>query len=110
MNQVPEGYLYACRVDEIPPRGKKAVRVGDRDVLLIACDENLFAIENSCPQTGRSMAHGRVSDCYITSPNTGARYDLHTGQYAGRGFSPLSSHWLSVFSLRVIGEKVYVRV
>jgi anthranilate 1,2-dioxygenase ferredoxin subunit len=106
--QIPEGYVFACERDVIPLRGKKTVHIDDLTLLIIACDAGLHAVEDRCPQTGRSIAHGEVLDCIIRAPTTGARYCLQTGRYLGGG-QPQSS-MLRVFMLREIGDQVYVRV
>jgi nitrite reductase/ring-hydroxylating ferredoxin subunit len=107
--QIPEGYVLACEREDIPTRGKKTVHVGDITLLIVPCDTGLYAVEDRCPQTGRPIAHGKVLDCAVTTPTTGARYCLRTGRYLGGGQSPLQSHWLRVFPLREIAGKVYVR-
>ena len=80
-------------------------------VLIVACDKRLYAVEDRCPQTARSIAHSEVLRCVITTP-TGARYSLETGQYLGGGELPvqLPSHWLTLYPLKVIEGKVYVHV
>jgi len=106
---VPAGYVCACNLSDIPLRGKKSIIVNDVRVLLVACDKGLYAVEDRCPQTGASIAHGKVLGTTITLPTNGARYSLVTGRYLGGGQSWLSSHWLSIWPLMVIGENVYVR-
>jgi len=103
-----ENYLYVCDLDSLPARGKKTVHLEDQKVLIIQCETGLYAVEDRDPQTGGSIAHGKVLDCVLTSPNTGARYSLQTGQYLGGGQSPLQSHWLPLWRVRVKGDKVYV--
>ncbi len=109
--RAPEGYTFACEREAIPTRGKKTVQIGDVTVLIVACDEHLYAVEDRCPQTGRSIVHGKVIRCVLTTP-TGARYSLNTGQYLGGVELPLQlqSHWLTLFPLKVIEDRVYVRL
>lgn len=108
---VPEGYVYVCERSEIPARGRKLLCISDIPVLLIACEAaDLHAVEDRCPQTGRSIAHGEVLGCVITTPTVGARYDLRSGRYLGGGQSLLPSHWLTVFPLRIVEGRVYVRL
>lgn len=106
----PAGYIRVCAVEQIPPRGRKTVYVDDIRLLIVACGDDLHAIEDRCPQTGRSIARGQVLNCVFTTPTVGARYDLRTGRYLGGGQSPLQSHWLTVFPLRVIEGNVYIRL
>jgi nitrite reductase/ring-hydroxylating ferredoxin subunit len=109
--RAPEGYTFACERDAIPTRGKKTVHIGDVTVLIIACNGHLYAVEDRCPQTGRSIVRGEVLGREITTP-IGARYSLDTGQYLGGGHLPLplQSHWLTLFPLKVIADRVYVRL
>jgi nitrite reductase/ring-hydroxylating ferredoxin subunit len=109
--RAPEGYVFACERGAIPARGKKTVCVGGRTVLIVACNDHLYAVEDRCPQTGRSIAHGEVLGDVITTP-TGARYSLETGRYLGGGELPvqLPSHWLALYPLKVVDDKLYVRL
>jgi nitrite reductase/ring-hydroxylating ferredoxin subunit len=109
--QAPEGYTFVCKRDAIPARGKKTIRVGEITLLLITCESGLYAIEDRCPQTGGSIAHGEVIGCDIITP-TRARYCLKTGRYLGGGETllQLQSHWLTIYALKVIGDQVYVRL
>lgn len=106
---IPEGYVFACKREDLPERGKHTVTVAGKRVLIVVCGENLFAVEDRCPQTGLPIAHGKVLDCVLTTPTTGASYDLRTGKYVGGGLSPLQSHGLPVWLLLEIGDTVYVR-
>lgn len=107
---VPAGYVLACNVDDVPPRGKKTLRINGVSVILVACDSGLHAIENACPHTGQPIVRGKVLNCEITSPHNGARYDLQTGRYVGGGLSPFQSHWLTVFPLVVEDGVVYIHM
>jgi nitrite reductase/ring-hydroxylating ferredoxin subunit len=110
MDNVPQGYVWACHVGDVPRRGKKTVHFDGKKVLIVACNSGIYAVEDRCPQTGRPIAHGQVLNCVLTSPTTGARYHLKTGKYLSGGLSPLQSHWLTTFPLRVIDDQVYVNV
>jgi nitrite reductase/ring-hydroxylating ferredoxin subunit len=105
---LPENCVFACSVDDVPARGKKTVHINGMTILIVACESGLYAVEDKCPQTGRRMSHGKVLNCIITSPNTGAKYDLKTGKYVGSGLSPLQSHWLTLFPVKVVDNKVYI--
>jgi nitrite reductase/ring-hydroxylating ferredoxin subunit len=108
VTSIPAGYVAACKLSDMPQRGKKALYFGETRVLLVACDDHLFAVEDRCPQTGRSIAHGKVWNCAITSPATGARYCLRSGRYLGGGQLSLRSTWLSLFPLLIIDDTIYV--
>ena len=103
-----EEYVFACKVEALPARGKKTIILNGKRILIVTCDQGIYAIEDKCPQTGGRMALGKVLDCSITSPNNGARYSLETGQYIDSGVSPLQSHWLTVFPVKIVDGDVRV--
>lgn len=110
MVSIMDGYILACALDDMPVRGKKLVHINGVVVLLVACESGYYALEDACPHTGRSMAHGKMLDCTITSPHNGARYDLRSGKYVGGGQSPFQSHWLTTFPVKVANDSLYVKL
>lgn len=110
MVSVMDGYVSVCALSALPARGRKLVHVNGVRVLLVACDSGYYAVEDKCPQTGRSLAHGKVLNCVLTSSNNGARYDIATGKYLGGGQSPFQSHWLRVFPVQIVGDQLYIRI
>lgn len=110
MAELPQDYVFVCDLTALPPRGKKTVQISEKSVLIIVCEGGVYAVENVDPQTHGALAKGKVLDCTLTSPNNGAQYDLETGKYLGGGVSPLQSHWLTKFPVRVVDEKVYVHL
>lgn len=110
MVSVMDGFVSACAVSAMPVHGRKVVQLNGVKVILVACDSGYYALEDKCPQTGRSIAHSKVINCVLTAPSTGARYDIVTGKYLGGGLSPLQSHWLTVFPTQVVDGQIYVRL
>lgn len=110
MVSVMEDFVSVCAVSTMPVRGRKLVQANGVKVILVSCSSGFYAVEDKCPQTGRSIAHAKVIDCVLTSPSTGARYDIATGKYLGGGLSPFQSHWLTVFPTQVVDDQIYVRL
>jgi len=107
---VPETYTYACEVTDLPTRGKKTLTLGGKRIILIACDEAIYAVEDSGEDARRSLAHGKVLNHTLTMPGSGARYDLRTGLYLGGSFSTPSHTMLRVLPVHVASGKVYLHV
>lgn len=106
----PADYVFACKVEDVPLRGKKTVKINGVSVILVACESGIHAVENVCPHTGQPIVRGKVLDCTITSPHNGARYDLESGRYLGGGLSPFQSHWLTVFPTYVVDDDIYIHM
>jgi nitrite reductase/ring-hydroxylating ferredoxin subunit len=109
--QAPAGYTFVCAQNTLPTRGKKSFQIGSTRLLLVACDQHLYAVEDRCPQTARSITTSEILNCVLKTP-VGARYSLQTGQYLSGGTLPvlLQSHWLTLFPVKVIEDRVYVRL
>jgi 3-phenylpropionate/trans-cinnamate dioxygenase ferredoxin component len=66
-------------VDEVASGGRLSIFVDDVPALLIRVGDNFFAIEDVCSHDGQPLTNGPVSDCAITCPRHGAKFNLLTG-------------------------------
>jgi len=66
-------------VNEVVPGGRLLVFVDDVPVLLIRIGDEFFAVEDVCSHDGQPLTNGPVTDCSITCPRHGARFDLRSG-------------------------------
>jgi nitrite reductase/ring-hydroxylating ferredoxin subunit len=85
-----------ARVEEIPPGGRKIVRIEGREVGVFNLDGEFYALKNSCPHQAARVCLGRVmgtmlpSDVYefnygeegriLRCPWHSWEYDIRTGQ------------------------------
>jgi len=72
-------YLKVAELSEIPAGHKKKVTVRGKDILLVNVDGNYYALNNSCPHRGKSLAAGRLANQVLTCPRHGAAFDVKTG-------------------------------
>lgn len=107
--RIPEGYVFACEVRDVPARGKHTITIHDTRILIIVCDTSYHAVEDACPHTGRSIAHAEVLDCTLITSTNSARYCLRSGRYLGGGQFPLPSHSLTIWPLHIVEDRIYVR-
>ena len=98
-----EAVLVAL-LDEIPNRGTKPVRVGNREVLLCRIDGRVFALPSRCTHRGAPLADGRLEGPFLRCPWHGARFDVRTG---ARVCAPDCSD-LRVTRADVRGESVWL--
>ncbi len=65
---------------EFPKGSKKVVTVNGLKVLILNVDDELFAVQNSCPHMRFPLIMGRVTqDCGIICPFHHSAFDLRTG-------------------------------
>lgn len=72
-------------VNELPPGKRKVIFVNDRGVVVFNIDGTIYAIDDSCPHNGASLASGRLEGHLLHCPAHGLRFDLRTGCMHGGG-------------------------
>jgi 3-phenylpropionate/trans-cinnamate dioxygenase ferredoxin subunit len=76
-------FVRVCTVADIPAnRGRPAFADG-RLVVLFKVDGEIFALDDSCPHAGSSLAAGRFDGRTVTCPGHGLRFDVRTGRMPG---------------------------
>jgi nitrite reductase/ring-hydroxylating ferredoxin subunit len=62
-----------------PPGGRALLHTGQRCVVLFQVEGQYFAIDDSCPHQGASLAGGKLQGRSIACPAHGLRFDLASG-------------------------------
>ena len=67
--------------DELAQLGRKVVRKGGKQVLLIASDGRIFAVANRCPHEGYPLSEGTLGPpCVLTCDWHNWKFDLASGE------------------------------
>lgn len=67
--------------ESLAPGARKLVFLQDgQSVIVLNLDGQFFALENSCPHAGASMAGGSCVEHVISCPSHGLRFDIRNGQ------------------------------
>jgi nitrite reductase/ring-hydroxylating ferredoxin subunit len=98
-----------CHLDDIPARGKRTVHMGERTIVVIACDAGIYAVDASQPGMARKLAHSKVLNGILTMPNDGAQYDLSTGQCISNGAWSFPHDRLPMLPTHIEDDTLYVR-
>ena len=81
MSKPDATWIAAGSLADLPPGGRKLVFVpGHESVLVLNVEGAVFAMENSCPHAGASMASGACQGHVLSCPAHGLRVDIRTGQ------------------------------
>jgi nitrite reductase/ring-hydroxylating ferredoxin subunit len=107
--------------DELPADGRKVVKVEQRAILLLNHNNEIYAVENSCPHLKLPLQKGKLTDDgAIVCPFHRSAFDLCTGEV--KDWSPFppgigklmgmmaKEKVLSVFSTRVEEGSIWVEV
>ena len=77
---MPAQWLAACSVNELPPGGRKLVKLNGIDIALFNIGGTVFAIKNRCPHRSGPLIRGFTDDAGgIRCPMHGWRFDLRDG-------------------------------
>ena len=77
--QIPVG-----SADELAPGQRKLAFIDGRSIVLFNIEGELYAIENSCPHNGASLASGQLDGRLLRCPAHGLCFDVATGRMPGK--------------------------
>ena len=73
--------LPAGAAADMPAGGRKLVfQPSGETILLLNVDGHYYALENSCPHAGASLANGSCAGHVLTCPAHGLKFDIRNGQ------------------------------
>lgn len=75
-----QNWLEACPLQELPPGGRKLVKLNNIDIALFNIQGNIYAIKNRCPHRSGPLIRGFIDPTGgIKCPMHGWRFDLRDG-------------------------------
>jgi 3-phenylpropionate/trans-cinnamate dioxygenase ferredoxin subunit len=90
-------------------RGRWRVRIAGRDVLVLASPFRVWAVEDSCPHQGMSLAKCTVHGTALTCPFHGRTFDLRDGHpIPSRSDPSATGRPLTVFSAVRKGARLLI--
>lgn len=73
-------WLEACLLEELPPGGRKLVRLNNIEIALFNIAGAIYAIKNRCPHRSGPLIRGFVDPAGgVKCPMHGWRFDLRNG-------------------------------
>ena len=77
---MPAQWLAACPVNDLPPGGRKLIKLNGIDIALFNIGGTVFAIKNRCPHRSGPLIRGFTDEAGgIKCPMHGWRFDLRNG-------------------------------
>src|SRR5215469_8865010 len=73
-------FVEAGRLDEIPPGTGATVKIAGISIALFNVDGTIWALNDTCPHAGSSLAAGALEGNVVTCASHGWQYDVATGQ------------------------------
>jgi nitrite reductase/ring-hydroxylating ferredoxin subunit len=72
-------YVKVCTEDRIENGGLLPVRAGDKRLLLVKDNNEIYAVDDECTHDGGELGDGDLIEGQIECPRHGARFDIKTG-------------------------------
>jgi len=98
-------WLEGCFLSDIPEGRVLEKQIKDRSVLLYRQGEIVSCVDNVCAHLGMPLEMGEINEGILTCPYHGFQYLLETGECM-----TVPEVQLKVHAVRVVGEKVEVRL
>ena len=84
MNMMSERWFVIGTIGDIPRRGARCVKNGDRTIAVFrTAEDQIFALEDRCPHRQGPLSQGIVHDGCVTCPLHNWVISLETGEAQG---------------------------
>jgi nitrite reductase/ring-hydroxylating ferredoxin subunit len=99
-------FVTAAKVSEVPPGKAKQAKVGGKTLAIFNVDGNFYAIDDTCPHRGASLAEGELEGHEVICPWHAAVFDVTSGAH----LSPPARSDVACYKVQIVGEEVQVDV
>ena len=99
-------FVIVAQVKDFPSTNLMAVKVGDHDVLLAKMGSEVYALGDTCPHRGCSLAEGEIQDESVVCGCHGSAFNVKTGGVE----APPTVEGVPTYQVRVEGDDVLVAV
>jgi nitrite reductase/ring-hydroxylating ferredoxin subunit len=105
MNFDDNGFIFLCLVTDLKEKIGRKFIVNDIEIAVFKINDEVFALSNICPHQQTPLIYdGFVEEEFIVCPAHGWKFNLKTGK------KDSGSNGLQVYPLKVVDQKVYVKV
>jgi nitrite reductase (NADH) small subunit len=102
--EMPE-FRSVLRVEDLPDESARVVEVNGKLIAVFRHAGQYFAIDDTCPHMGASLAEGYVEEGIVTCPWHAWRFRLADGAWADNPRLKIGS-----YPVRVVGDEIQVAV
>ena len=101
---MPEDFIKAAHVDELPPGQMKLVELGDERILLVNLEGEYSALSESCTHAYYPLSEGDLNSEEVECSLHGSVFNLKTGEVLG----PPADQPLTVYSVKLEGNDILI--
>jgi 3-phenylpropionate/trans-cinnamate dioxygenase ferredoxin subunit len=96
-----DGFLEACRLEELPPGKVRTVELDGEPVCLVNAEGIVCAVGDICPHAWVSLGGGTLEGFALTCPGHAAHFDVRTGEVLDGPSDLDPSEPLETYAVRV---------
>jgi nitrite reductase/ring-hydroxylating ferredoxin subunit len=74
-------WVKIAEIGDVPPGAGRAFSVGRSSIAVFNVDGRLYAIDDSCPHQGSSLAAGSLEGCVVTCRSHGMKVNVSAGEH-----------------------------
>ena len=100
-------FISVAKVGEIPDGEARSFPVNGRMVAVFNSAGEYYAIDDTCPHMGASLATGQLEDHAVTCPWHAWRFSIEDGTWLDNPNPELAT---DSFSIRIEGDDIQVQV
>jgi len=101
-----KAFVAVAKLEDVPPGGKKCVKVEDEAIVLCHSKNRIFAVQNLCSHAHEAIDEGRMRGGWIACPVHGARFDLETGA----PLNPPALLPIKTYEVRIVDDVIEVAI
>ena len=103
-------WIDIAALDDIPQRGARMVKTAEGCVAVFrTAEDEVFALNNACPQTAGPLAEGIVHDKSVTCPLHNWVISLETGEAQGEDEGSVATYPARVENGRILLDRSFLR-
>jgi nitrite reductase/ring-hydroxylating ferredoxin subunit len=106
-------FIEVAKKDEIAEGTTRTVDAGGKELLIVNCENNFYAIDRKCTHMGGDLSRGKLNGRIVTCPRHGSQFDVTTGESIKGpkiGFVKLKTKNLPVYEVKVEGDSIKVKI
>jgi 3-phenylpropionate/trans-cinnamate dioxygenase ferredoxin subunit len=99
-------FQFACKLSELKSNQPNTFEIGDRFVVIVAVDGQVYCVEDLCTHDGGTLGDGELDGLCLVCPRHGAKFDVRNGNAI---CMPATEATLS-HEVQIKNDEVYVRL
>lgn len=99
-------FIEVAKLADIPASGKLSIEVGERYLVVVRVDGELYCLDDVCTHDGGTLGDGELDGFCIACPRHGAQFDIRDGSALTMpATEPTGSH-----AVRIDGDAILVKL